>query len=67
VTCALIETSRELAAYNYTIKPSALNDAWVRAGECKRRYPKGQTRTCYQECGCHLYITLLVGEKMCRV
>ena len=39
-------------------QPSALNDAWVWAGGCKRilpRYPKGQSRTCYQECGCHLY------------
>ena len=60
VTCALIGTSRELAA---------LNDAWVRAGGCKRsqpRYLKGQSRTCYQECGCHS-VTLLVGEKLCRV
>jgi len=46
--------SRKLAAYNYTGKPSALNDAGVRAGGCKRRYPKGQSRTCYQECGCYL-------------
>jgi len=35
-------------------QPSVLNVAWVRAGGCKRRYPKGQSRTCYQECGCHL-------------
>ena len=35
-------------------QPSALNDAWVRAGGCKRRYPKGQSRTCYQECSWHL-------------
>jgi len=27
---------------------------WVRAGGCKRKYPKGQSRTCYQECGCNL-------------
>jgi len=35
----------------------ALNDAWVWVGGCKwslPRYPKGQSRTCYQECGCHL-------------
>ena len=46
VTCALIGT-----------QPSALNDARVRVGECKPslpRYPNGQSRTCYQECGCHL-------------
>jgi len=54
VTCVLIETSHKLAAYNYTSKPSALKDAWVRAGGCKQRYPKGQSRTSYQECGCHL-------------
>jgi len=35
-------------------QPSALSDDWIRAGRCKRRYPKGQSRTCYQECGCHL-------------
>jgi len=38
-------------------QPSALNDAWVWAGGCKwslPTYPKGQGRTCYQECGCHL-------------
>ena len=34
---------------------SALNDAWVWTGGCKRRYPKGRSRTCYQECSCHLY------------
>jgi len=44
VTSALIGTSRKLAAYNYTVP--ALNDAWVRAGGCKRslpRYPNGQS------------------------
>ena len=38
-------------------QPSAFNDAWIWAGGCKRsltRYPKGQSRICYQECGCHL-------------
>jgi len=35
-------------------QPSALKDAWVRTGGCKRRYPKVQSRNCYQECGCHL-------------
>jgi len=38
-------------------QPSTLNDVWVWAGGCKRslpRHPKGQSRTCYQECGCHL-------------
>ena len=32
-------------------------EAWVHAGGCKQsspRYPKGQSKTCYQECGCHL-------------
>jgi len=33
-----------------------VNDGWVRAEGCKRRYPKGHSRTCYQECGCHLCI-----------
>ena len=58
VTCALIGTSRKLAAYSYA-QPTTLNDAWEWAGGCKRslpRYPKGQSRTCYQECGCHLVI-----------
>ena len=38
-------------------QPSDFNDAWVWAGGCKwslPRYPKGQSRTCYQDCGCHL-------------
>jgi len=50
----LIGTSRKLAAYNYMSKPTTLNDAGVQAGGCKWRYPKGQSRICYQECGCHL-------------
>jgi len=54
VTCALIGTSHKLAAYNYTSKCSASKDAWLRAGGCKQRYPKGQSRNCYQEYGCHL-------------
>jgi len=59
VTCALTGTSRKLAAYNHmrSPEPNTLNDAWVRTGGCKwslPRYPKGRSRTCYQECGCHL-------------
>ena len=50
VTYALIGTSRQWAAHNYT-SSLALS---VRAGGCKRRYQNGQSRTCYQECGCHL-------------
>jgi len=64
VTWALIGTSRKLATYNYTSKPSALNNAEVRAGGCKWRYQNSQSRTCYQECGCHLiylgYFTLIL-------
>jgi len=40
-------------------QPGALNNTLVWAGGCKRslpRYPKSQSRTCYQECGCHLII-----------
>jgi len=40
-------------------QPGAVNDAGVWAGGCKwslPRYPKGQSRTCYQECGCHLLV-----------
>jgi len=51
MTCALIRTNRKLAAYNYYTSSLAL---WVRAGAYKRRYPKGRSRTCYQECGCYL-------------
>jgi len=39
-----------------TLHRQPLNEAWARAGGCKQslpRYPKGQSRTCYQECGCH--------------
>ena len=55
--CALIAASRKLADYNYTSSLALLNDAWVRAGGCKQslqRYLEGQSRTYYQECGCHL-------------
>jgi len=54
VTYALIGMSHKLAAHE---QPGSFNDVWVRAGGCKRslpRYRKGQSRTCYQECGCHL-------------
>jgi len=51
VTCALIGTSRKLAAYNY----ASLNNAWVQAGGYKLRYPEGRVEpatrsavaTCY--------------------
>ena len=54
VTCALIGTSRKFSRLQLYQQPSALNNAWVRAGRYKPRYPKGWSRTCYQECGCHL-------------
>jgi len=55
MTCALIGTSRQWAARLQLYESASTSkDAWVRAGGCKRRYPKGQSRTCYQECGCHL-------------
>ena len=44
-------------------QPSALKDAWVQAGGCKRRYPKGQSRNCYQECGCHLFLNKIVFKR----
>ena len=31
-----------------------MNNAWVQACGCKRRYPNSQTRTCSQKCGYHL-------------
>jgi len=49
----LIGTCSKLADYNYTSSLAL----WARAGGCKQslpRYPKGQSRTRYQECGCHL-------------
>jgi len=55
VTRAFIGTSEPQASrLQLHEQPSVLNDAWVRAGGCKRRYPKDQSRTCYQECGYHL-------------
>ena len=42
--------SSKLATYNYTSSLAL----WARAGAYKRRYPKGRSRTYYQECGCHL-------------
>ena len=54
VTWVLIGTSHKLAIYNIYEQPHALSYVWVRAGGCKWRYPKGLSRTCYQECGCHL-------------
>jgi len=60
VTCALIGICCKLAAFNYTLN-SALNDAGVRAGGYKQNlYPKGQSKTCYQECGCHLLLLLAI-------
>ena len=44
---------------NWNEQPSTLNDTWVWVGGCKPslpRYPKGPSRTCYQECGCHLQL-----------
>jgi len=32
-------------------QPSALNDAWVRAGGCKWRYPKGQSSDAWVRAG----------------
>jgi len=55
--CVLIGTSRKLAAYSYTAYWLTLDKAWVQAGGYKQslpRYPQGQSRTCYQECSCHL-------------
>jgi len=40
-----------------TLLRQTLNEALVRALGCKQslpRYPPGQSRTCYQECSCHL-------------
>jgi len=52
VTCALIGTSRKLAAYSYAsslaLEQRLSTSWWI------ERYPKGRSRTCYQECGCHL-------------
>jgi len=52
VTCALIGTSRKLAAYSYAsslaLEQRLSTNWWI------ERYPKGRSRTCYQECGCHL-------------
>jgi len=60
VTCALIGMCRKLAAFNYTLN-SDLNDAGVRAGGYKQNlYPKGQSRTCYQKCSCHLLLLLAI-------
>ena len=46
----------EPQATTYIIQ-AASNTAWVQAGGCKHslpRYPQGQSRTYYQEYGCHL-------------
>jgi len=40
VTCVLIGTSRNLAAYKYTAHWQTLNKAWVRAGGYKRSLPR---------------------------
>ena len=53
VTCALIGTSRKLAAYNYA-SSLALEQRLSTSWWIQLRYPKGRSRTCYQECGCHL-------------
>jgi len=53
VTCALIGMSRKFAAYNYAsslVLEQRLSTSWWIQTEVS----KGQSRTCYQECGCHL-------------
>ena len=58
VTC-VIWNEPQVSSIQLYEQPSPLNDAWVWAGGCKRslpRYAKGWSRTCYQECGCHLLI-----------
>ena len=62
VTCALIGTSRKLAAYNY-MSSLALWTTFEYELVDAKRYPKGQSRTCYQECGCHLIRKEKKGEK----
>ena len=52
--CALIGTSHKLPP---TLYRQPLDETCVRAGGCKQSlpgYPQGQSRTCYQECSCHL-------------
>jgi len=55
VTCELIGTSRKLAAYSYAsslaLEQRLSTSWWI------ERYPKGRSRTCYQECGGHLKST----------
>jgi len=44
--------------WNELLYWQTLKKAWVQAGGCKQsllRYPQGQSRTYYHECGCHLY------------
>jgi len=63
---AILSISCELLCINwnvpqaaaYTLYRQPLNKAWVWATGCKQSlpgYPQGQSRTCYQECGCHLF------------
>ena len=54
--------------YASIIRPTLALNVWVRAGAYKRRYPKGWSRTCYQECGCHLINFLKKRENLtaCR-
>ena len=62
VTCALIGTSRTLAAlreprlHNTIIQYNYASGEQRRAGGYKLRYPKCRSRTCYQECDCHLKV-----------
>ena len=57
VTCALIGMSHKLAAYNYTsILAISTMLEYELVDASLPRYRKGQSRTCYQECGCHLIL-----------
>jgi len=53
--CGLIWMSHKLPP---TLCRQSSNKAWVWAGGCKQslpRYLQGQSRTCHQECSCHLW------------
>ena len=53
VTCALIGTSHKLVAYNYTSGLALWTTLEYELVDANG-YPKSQSRTCCQECGCHL-------------
>ena len=59
MTCALIETSCQLAAYYTDAFDWSLCTSWWIQTE-PAQVAQGKSKTCYQDCGCHLILVNLI-------